>query len=319
MMNLNNQDLSLIKMKFVGFMKQKNYSESYITSSLKNTDRLYEFIFLNYGELNIKEITTEILEKYHTFLIEKKIAASTIYTYFNNIKAFFKFLVKARFILFNPADKISIPEVEKRLPKNIPTIRQMKKVLSLPKINSIIGLRDKAVLELLYSTGIRREESVKINIYDIDFEQGYLRVQGKGRKERIVPVGKTACMYVQKYLNEARPKLTAGKYTQALFINQYGGRIAYGRVGKTVLTYMKKAGYKFNTHSIRHAFATHLLQNGAKLKYIQTMLGHSQISTTQIYTSVVKKDLIKVYNETHPCAKRTDFIPFHGNGKLYKD
>ena len=306
---------NLILFKFADYMRKKNFSNQYIDSCLKNVNRLFDFVSSLSKDLNYKEITTDILEKYHSFLIKNKISTPTISTYFNCLKSFFNFLIKTRQILFNPMDKMEFPKLEKTVLKNIPSIRQMKKILKLPN-TSTIGLRDKAILELLYSTGIRREELTKINIYDIDLEQGYLRVQGKGKKERIVPVGKNACIHIQNYINLSRPNLAGERYTQSLFINQYGKRIAYGRVGKTVLFYMKKAGYTFNTHSIRHAFATHLLQNGAKLKYIQMMLGHSRLSTTQIYTKVVKKDLIKVYNETHPSAKRDDFIPFQWNGRL---
>ena len=318
MKNLNNQDWNIIKGQFTEYMKQKHFSSSHIYAVLNATNQFYDFIISHYDKFDIKQITSDMLDKFHNSLIERKLFSSSIHSYLKRLKTFFRFLIKSKYILFNPMDKIDIPKVEMRLPKEIPTIKQMEKVLNLPDINSLVGLRDKAILELFYSTAIRRDELRKLNIYDIDLEQGYLRVQGKGRKERVVPVGKTACYWVKKYLNQSRVKLAEGKYTQAMFVNWLGDRLGIMSVGKIVVRYMKKAGYKFNTHAIRHACASHLMQNGAKLKYIQMLLGHSRLSTTQIYTHIVKKDLIKVYNATHPSAKRKEIVRFEGGDRFLR-
>lgn len=316
-MNNNLFDFDLVKIKFCEYLNIKNYSPVFIDSALKKISQFHDFIMAKYGKFHVKEITTEMVEKYMDSLIERKLKTSSIINYIEYIKTLFRFLVKSKYLLFNPVDKIELPERQRRLPKNIPTISEMERVLDIPDVNSLIGLRDKAILELLYSSGLRREELLKINIYDIDFEQGYLRIMGKGKKERVVPVGKTACQYIQKYLNESRPRLLKNKFNQAMFINQYGERIAYGRVGKIVLEYMRKAGLHYGPHCIRHAFATHLLQRGARLRYIQEMLGHSDIGTTQIYTTVVKKDLRRVIEETHPEARKTRDVSFKSDGRLF--
>lgn len=312
-----NWDLVLIK--FAEHLKIKNYSQIHINNTLKKLNLFHDFLIAHYHKDNIKEITREMIEKYINSLIEKKLKINSIANYLDYVDALFRFLVKSRYLLFNPTDKIEMPKRELKLAHLVPSIEQMKKVLSLPDIKSVSGLRDKAVLELMYSSGLRREEVVKLNIYDIDFENGYLRVQGKGRKERVIPVGKRACEWIQKYLQSSRIHwIKNNRYTQALFINQYGERIAYGRVGKIVLYYMKKAGLKFSPHCIRHAFATHLLQRGAKLRYIQAMLGHSDLSATQIYTNVVKKDLKRVLLATHPEARKERDYHYTGEMILYR-
>ncbi len=173
------------------------------------------------------------------------------------------------------------------------------------------------MLELLYSSGLRREELTRINIYDIDMDSGYIKIKGKGNKERIVPVGKTACNFIRKYLAEIRPELLNTPKEQALFLSYSGNRITKYGISHTLGKHFIKAGLKgFSIHSIRHFFATHLLQQGCGLKYIQEMLGHSLISTTQIYTTVIKEDLIKVYTETHPEGGKQERIIFHLNKRL---
>ncbi len=303
-------DWDFIKIKFSEYMKRRNWSARYITGVLRSIERLYDFIIETYGKFDIRAITKEMLEKYEDYLINKDLTSTTICSYFEHIRALFKFLIKEKYILFNPAESLVLPKIEKRLPKNIPTIKRMEKILNMPDIKNSFGLRNRAILELLYSTGIRREEVVKINIYDIDLEDGFLRVQGKGKKERLVPVGKMACDFIRKYLIKVRPELIKDNSERGLFINRYGWRLSHVSIGKLVKRYMLKAGFKYSTHSIRHAFATHLLQRGARIKYIQEMLGHSLISTTQIYTNVVKEELKKVHSRTHPEAKKKNFVKF---------
>ena len=312
------QEWERVKKEYAGYLSVKNYSKMYIQGSMKKLDIFHKFIVSNYRgfkiRFDIKKITAEMIEKYMNYLIDKGLKYSTVINYVEYVKTIFKYLVKKKYILFNPADRLEMPRREKRLPKNIPTIEEMRKILNKPDVNNVYGLRDKAVLELLYSTGIRRDELRKLNIYDIDLSEGYMRVQGKGKKERVVPVGAVAIKWVEKYINEGREKIKRDKTTQALFLSQYGERISYTSIGGIVRRYAEEAGYKFSVHSIRHAFASHLMKRGAGLRYIQEMLGHNNISTTQVYTEVVKEDLRKILEERHPEA-RGEFIRFGGGGE----
>jgi site-specific recombinase XerD len=177
----------------------------------------------------------------------------------------------------------------------------MKRILDLPDISDPLEFRDKAILELFYSTGIRREELRNINVYDLDLENGFLKVKGKGKRERMVPVGKTACSWILKYLDKIRPEHVRDPKEQAFFLTRSGGRLCCELIAQIVKKYLNKAGLSgFSTHSIRHAFASHLIQNGCQVKYIQEMLGHSSLDTTKIYTHLRKEDQREALERSHP-------------------
>jgi len=307
----------MMKFRFMDYMQKRNWSESTIKSTLNTIERFYNFVIEKYGSFDIKEISRDIIDEYYNYLLEyrkkdgKKLKKSSVMSVMKGVRRLFQFLIFERYVLFDPTDHLRFKKIKKDISKEILSISQMKKLLDTPDLRKPLEFRDKAILELLYSTGIRREEVSSINIYDIDLEDGFLKIKGKGKKERIVPVGKVACKYVKEYLDKVRPNLVKDNIEQGLFVNYYGKRISKVSIGFIVKKYMRRAGLEgYSTHSIRHSFATHLLQRGCNLKYIQEMLGHSNIDTTQIYTTVVKSDLKKVHTETHPEGKREEKIKF---------
>ncbi len=298
--------------KFIEYQRQKNFADGTIETRSNALKKFFAFLS-SFPVHSVRDISKSILEQYHSFLSRQTLHVNSINSYLQSLKEFFKYLAKERYILFNPAETLILPKLLRGLPKNIPSIQDMEKILEQPNLNNLVQFRDKVIMELMYSSGIRIGEVLKINLYDIDLTDGFLLVHGKGRKERTVPVGKIACEYIKIYIEKTRPIFAKIISEKALFISAVTGR----RLGFMVLEYhikdfIKQAGYSFNVHSIRHAFATHLLQKGAQIRYIQKMLGHTQLSTTQIYTSVVQSDLKRVHAETHPEAKNTEIIRFQG-------
>lgn len=298
--------------KYLEHLRQKNFSDCTVETRSMAIKKLFTFLS-SFPVHSVKDISKPMLEQYQSFLSGQTLHVNSINSYLQSLREFFKFLTKEHYILFNPAESLILPKLMRGLPKNIPSIQDMEKILEQPDLNNPVQFRDKVIMELMYSSGIRISEVLKINLYDIDLIDGFLLVHGKGRKERTVPVGKIACEYVKNYIEKIRPQFVKNVAEKALFLSSVTGR----RLGYMVLEYhikefMKQAGFSYNVHSIRHAFATHLLQKGAKIRYIQKMLGHAQLTTTQVYTSVVQSDLKRVHAETHPEAKNTEIIRFQG-------
>jgi integrase/recombinase XerD len=232
-------------------------------------------------------------------------APATISRNLAAIRSFFSFLILENLVKTNPAIELDTPKIPKRLP-NVLTITQVATLLEQPNTRNPAGLRDKAMLELLYATGIRVSELVDLNLVDVNLEMGFLRCLGKGSKERIVPMGKTAIEAARSYLQKGRGKLIRESEERAVFVNVHGGRLTRQGFWKILKKYVRQAGFQgdITPHTLRHSFATHLLENGADLRSVQEMLGHSDISTTQIYTQVTAIHLRDVYQESHPRAKK---------------
>ena len=307
----------MMKFRFTDYMQKRNWTESTIKSILFSLEKFFQFILGKYGKFDIREISRDIINEYYHSLFEyrkkdgEKLKMATIYSAMWHIRSFFKYLIYEKYILFDPTDHLRFKKIQKDISKEIMSINQMKKLLDTPNLSAPIQFRDKTILELLYSSGLRRAEVTKINIYDIDLENGFLKVKGKGKKERIVPVGKVACKYIRKYLHITRPQFMKDNIEQGLFVSYYGSRLTKEGISGTLKKYFEISGLKgFSIHSIRHSFATHLLQRGCNIKYIQEMLGHANISTTQIYTRVVKNDLKKVHTNSHPEGKKKNKIIF---------
>jgi len=230
-------------------------------------------------------------------------AVSTISRNLAAIKSFYQYLVRERYLEKDPAVNLESPKLEKKLPR-ILTIAEVEELLRQPNPNTPTGLRDKAMLELLYATGIRVSELISLNISDANLEMGYIKCYGKGSKERIVPLGSIAAKCVHEYINRGRPKLVRTYDEAALFVNHHGNRLTRQGFWKIIKKYALEANItkEITPHTLRHSFATHLLENGADLRSVQEMLGHADISTTQIYTHVTKNRLKEVYDKTHPRA-----------------
>ncbi len=219
------------------------------------------------------------------------------------LRNFFRFARREGLVSSDPTEHFQSPKIRSRLPSFL-SVEEVERLLAQPDAESPQGLRDKAMLELLYGTGLRVSEMLALKLDDVRFEMGYLRCVGKGNKERLVPVGRAALRAVQQYLRQGRPPLLKKKTSSYLFVNRLGGRL--GRVGfwKILAAYGRKAKLRarLSPHKLRHSFATHLLERGADLRSVQMMLGHSDIATTQIYTHVVQDRLKQVYKAHHPRA-----------------
>ena len=217
------------------------------------------------------------------------------------VRGFYKFLARERLVKINPADDLRAPKGRQTLPKFL-SLDEVDRLLEQPNTKTILGLRDRALIELLYATGMRASEITSLSISDLNLSSGYLTCLGKGSKERIVPMGRPAVMWVRKYMESARETLSRQNNLDCLFFNHRGTQLSRVGFWKLLKKYGKEAGLPadFSPHVIRHSFATHLLERGADLRSIQTLLGHADLSTTQIYTHILEARLKAVYEEFHP-------------------
>ncbi len=256
-------------------------------------------------------ITRSMLESYQRWLWRYRkangqpLGVSTQRGRLSTVKIFFAWLCKQRILEANPASELELPRVEKRLPVEALARSEVETLLCVPDIADPLGLRDRAMLELFYSTGIRRSELVHLDLYDLKAEKRLLHIrQGKGRKDRVVPVGTRALMWVQRYLDEVRPLLVLDPGVQALFLSGYGDAFNPQVLGRIVSKHIKAAdlGRAGGAHLLRHTCATHLLEGGADIRYIQQLLGHEKLETTAIYTEVSIVQLQAVHERCHPAG-----------------
>jgi integrase/recombinase XerD len=228
------------------------------------------------------------------------------------VLAFFRWLAKSNLILFNPASELELPRLDRRLPRQVLSISEVEQIMSLPDVTTPSGIRDRAMLETLYSTGIRRSELVHLGLYDVQRDQGTLMVRlGKGRKDRVVPIGERALGWVDKYLVEVRPALVVEPDCGALFISHFGEAFSPHWVTEIVRGYVERAaiGKVGGCHLFRHTMATLMLESGADIRFIQAMLGHAKLETTSVYTYVSIRKLKEVHELTHPAARLGRRVP----------
>ncbi|HEY55072.1 MAG TPA: site-specific tyrosine recombinase XerD [Dehalococcoidia bacterium] len=243
-----------------------------------------------------------------TYMLDLKgrgYAATTVARKVAAIKSFFGFMVADGILKQNPTEGVSSTEVGKSLPKPI-SIEQVHRLLAEPaKLSTPEAKRDKAMLELLYATGMRVSELVSLNMADLDAEGGYVRCFGKGHKERLIPVHERAVGAVKEYLDGVRPRLARHSEEKALFLNRRGERLTRQGLWQILKGYAKSAelGAEITPHTLRHSFATHMLSGGADLRSVQELLGHANISTTQVYTHLTTEDMRRAYQKSHPRAR----------------
>jgi len=257
-------------------------------------------------ELDRKQVACEPLtiREFLAYLYGQNYTKSTTARKLATLRSFYKFLMRRGMISVNPLSTIRTPKQEKRLPKCL-DLEQIQKLLDTPGDADILSARDKAMLEVLYSSGIRVSELVELEIADIDLQEGVLRVRGKGRKDRLTPIGSQAIKAVQRYFEM---RMTEAKSTEPLtgrvFLNKHGGSLSTRSVRRKLDKYLVEAGLDpgISPHTLRHSFATHLLNNGADLRSVQELLGHQSLSTTQIYTHLTTSRMKQVYDEAHPRA-----------------
>lgn len=231
-------------------------------------------------------------------------SSRTIARHIASLRSFHHFLLRDRVTETDPTEHIETPQKELKLPKVLNTL-EVDSLLKVPDVSTPYGKRDKAMLELMYATGVRVSELINLNLADVHLTMGFIRCFGKGSKERIIPVGTHAVEALEDYLQNGRTKfLKSGQRTEALFLNHHGKRLSRQGFWKILKQLTDKAGIQkeLTPHTLRHSFATHLLENGADLRAVQEMLGHADISTTQIYTHVTKTRLKDVYKQFHPRA-----------------
>ncbi|NJD06119.1 MAG: site-specific tyrosine recombinase XerC [Methylococcaceae bacterium] len=294
--------------RFLEWMRVKNYAER----TTENRE-VYLRYFISWcderGLSRPQDITKPIIERYQRYLFHYRkpngepLSIRSQHTRLTPVRAYFKWLARENHILYNPASDVELPRLEKRLPKHVLTPSEVETILNLPDATTALGIRDRAILETLYSTGIRRMEVIHLNLYDLDAERGTLMVrQGKGRKDRMVPIGERALAWIGKYRDEARPELVTVNDDGTLFLTSLGEAFTRNRMTQLVREYVKAAniGKSGSCHLFRHTMATLMLENGADIRFIQAMLGHAELSTTQIYTRVSIRKLKEIHTATHP-------------------
>lgn len=263
--------------------------------------------FLQYLEnsrvKSLREVNHGLLVAYLVKMQQEGRAPATISQHLAALKAFYHFLLKERLVDSDPTANLESPRQTKKLPQVL-TVDEVERLLSQPRPDTPAGLRDKAMLELLYATGLRVSELVALNVDQVNLEGEFIRCLGKGSRERVVPMGQVACFHVRTYLENGRGKLIKKKMEPALFVNQHGRRLSRQGCWKILKGYARAANLKkeITPHTLRHSFATHLLENGADLRSVQELLGHADIGTTQIYTHLTRKKIREVYDRTHPRA-----------------
>lgn len=283
--------------KFIRYLEiEKNYSPHTVLNYKLDLEDFNKF----QGELALEKVDYLFLRKYLALLKEKNLGTRTVNRHLSSLRSFFKFLCREGYLKENPILLLSSPKQEKHLPSFLTEEEVLKLIESAfaKDEKDERGLRDRAILETFYSTGLRISELVGLNLDDIDLVSNIVKAKGKGKKERIVPIGDTAINTIRKYLDKRK------KQAEALFLNKNGTRISTRGVRDIVSKYLRIAGIKdgVSPHTFRHSFATHLLNRGADLRTVQELLGHANLSTTQVYTHLTTEKLKNVYDKAHPRA-----------------
>jgi len=290
-------------------LRVKSYSPASIATY---TDYLRGFFayLVEIGVKDAKRVTRDHLEVYRLRLAEHRVhdgrgySVSTLCLKVRAVRRLFEYMEETNQILVNPAEMFKEPKKETRLPRVVLTAKETRRILDVPNLSFEIGVRDRAMLEVFYSTGIRLGELLRLTIFDCDLQGGLLRVNnGKGAKDRVVPLGRHAVKFLKTYLAKVRPLYTRGKRAErCLFVGRLGRLLSRQVVQKTVRKYARAAGIRKNVtpHTFRHTFATELVRNGAEITAVQKMLGHANLSVTQLYTHVAGVEVKKTHRLSHP-------------------
>lgn len=294
--------------RFLRFLKvERDASELTIKSYREDLTALHEYLVDSFErEPRVGELTTADLRGYVAAVNEAGYAKSTVSRRLASMRSFFRFAQREKLVDANPAKPLRNPRRSRHLPHFLST-SDLKKLLNAPPKQEPLGLRDRAILETMYSAGLRVSETVGINDGDLDFAQGLVRVRGKGRKERLAPLGSFAIRAIRNWqkVRELAPTEPTGREAP-LFVNRFGTRLTTRSVARMLEKHLKISGLDIRTtpHSLRHSFATHLLDHGADIRSVQELLGHKSLTTTQIYTHVSTANLKRVYERAHPLARR---------------
>jgi integrase/recombinase XerC len=307
--------------QFLDYLKlEKHFSDYTVKSYGADLIQFCEFLSGKIGHANATTETAELtndqvddkqlkcepltIREFLAYLYAQNYTKSTTARKLATLRSFFKFLIRRGQVSVNPLSTIRTPKQEKRLPKCL-DLEQVQKLLDAPDDTGLLGARDKAMLEVLYSSGIRVSELVELEVSDLDLQEGILRVRGKGRKDRLTPIGSQAIHALQRYFELRNSDSRAQSHpSQRVFLNKHGESLSTRSVRRKLDKYLVEAGLDpgISPHTLRHSFATHLLNNGADLRSVQELLGHQSLSTTQIYTHLTTSRVKQVYDDAHPRA-----------------
>lgn len=281
--------------------EEKHASDNTLSSYLRDINQFKTWL-LGAGSPDLRRVKKDTINEYMLYLSGAGKSPATITRCTASLKSFYAYMLGRGAVKTNPAKNIAALKVERKCPE-ILTSKEVELFLEQPKCVDEKGYRDHAMLELLYATGIRVSELIGLDVGDVNLAGGFIRCRSKTR-ERIIPLYRTAIKALRDYITDIRPRIISGPDEQALFVNMNGGRMSRQGFWKIIKYYQEKAGIEkdITPHTLRHSFAVHLLENGADLRSIQEMLGHADISSTQIYTHVVKRQLKDVYQKAHPRA-----------------
>lgn len=290
----------VLKQYFNHLVVERGVARNTLESYERDLRRFIDFLLNQKQITTIDKIRPENVVEYLTNLRNEGLSANSMNRFLAALRGFYKYLIREKIVEESPVVNIELAKVWMKLPDTL-SKDEMKLILEQPRGQSVGAIRDRAMLELLYATGVRVSELVNLTMNSINWQIGFLMVMGKGGKERIVPIGRIAYDAVRCYLEEARPKLLK-KNVDVLFLNRFGTKFTRQGFWKLIVGYARKAGLskKVYPHTFRHSFASHLLEGGADLRTVQVMLGHSDISTTQIYTHITREKLKEIHQKYHP-------------------
>ncbi len=285
----------------------RNYTTDLVGNYKRGPEKGF-FQFLRLKEIDdLGDVDKHTLRDYISWLMEQGVAKASIARKLSAIRSFYRYLAREEILPDNPLRQASAPKLDRRLPSFL-TIEETVRLLKAPDLASPQGLRDRAIIEIIYASGLRVSELVKLNLGQISLDAHEMRVWGKGSKERLVLIGEPAAAATTNYLSQGRPKLLGKRSGDALFLNRYGSRLSERIVQMILEKYAAIAGLtkRVYPHLLRHTFATHMLDGGADLRVVQELLGHASLASTQIYTHVTKSQARKVYLAAHPMARKDE-------------
>jgi integrase/recombinase XerD len=302
-------------------LQERNYSDETVMARRGYLRKFFEWSDER-GVTELSQVTSGLIERYQKYLYhyrKEKTGEPISFTHqavqLSHIREFFRWCVRKGFLAYNPAADLEMPRPEQRLPKYILTIDEVEQILACIDLNTPDGVRERAIIEILYSTGMRRMELAKLRLYDIDTDRGTVMIrQGKGKKDRMIPIGERAVMWLSKFIVEERPHTVQGIDPGTIFLNAHGTEFNVDQISVIVKDCIERSGVqkKGACHLFRHTMATLLLENGADVRFVQAMLGHSSLRSTEIYTHVAIKKLKEIHTALHPGA---NIEPRHESGE----
>ncbi len=300
-MSVHNQPCIIGGIKeYMTSLGARKYSKKSIVTYKNGLNRFVLFVS-SIGIERPQDVTREQLESFRLHLVNAGLADATTYLYLRSVRTLFNFLEENQQIFLNPAADLQLPQCQRKL-GSVPSEEDIKKLLAQPDPAKPVGLRDRALLEVAYSCGLRRAELTNLSIFDPDLKQGTIRIMGKGSKERVVPLGKQATLWLKKYLEQTRTQLCKDLNEHGLWISKYGAKLSYARIDKLIREYGAEANLscKISAHALRRACATHMLRNGAHPVQVQMLLGHANLASLSQYLQVTITDMKKMHKRSKP-------------------